>query len=219
MADRGLNKRSARHRPYPRRHPSTDKPHTSNGRATVRWSQGLAAAGVAAAILYSVVRFLLNNFYEDLGVTPEEIGWDLERTLVTFAPALLLFPTLVLVAFGMWFTDAWLSWRRSTSLLVISLIAVAFLVAAGFYYDAKANRVRVGQNPYEPPLLPINVPCVEVHPIGGDVVDINHGHVPRGKLMLLGNSDGLYYLFEPDADILITVPTSGYTTSSIPCGD
>src|SRR5690349_12453139 len=60
----------------------------------------LGASAVIAGALYSCFHLSLVVFYDNFGVTPEDVGWDLQSTLVVFiVPLVFGFSFLVVPLF------------------------------------------------------------------------------------------------------------------------
>lgn len=171
----------------------------------------LAIFGVVAGLAYALARAALSMFYGDLGMAPEEAGWDLQRTLSSFGTAYLIVAVGVTIpitlvttllnavghALGAHAGHSWRThWGSGVALGVVVSIGVitygSFVVPARLATEVKLGRVPSGQLVE---LLSAPPRCVAV--VSPTVA--SNGH----PVVFLGRSDGISVIYDPATERLV----------------
>lgn len=166
--------------------------------------------GAVAAVSYAAARVALARFYGELGMSPEEAGWDLQRTLSSFGMVFLIVATGVTVmvtAATLIFNalshslggHAGHTWRSHwVNGLLLGIAASAALLVSGLLTypaqmarDVEQGRVADGQLLG---LLTAAPKCVDV---------ILPADVAGEAMVLLGHSGGIISVYDPDGSRLI----------------
>jgi hypothetical protein len=183
------------------------------------WSSHLAQiSGVAASIIFGAFYLALRLFYGSLGVSPEEVGWDLQSVVLHFAPVFLL---VLLIVWGIRTrahsrstgspneSDARRQ-TRWTTLATSAFIACAVAAFAAIGWATMfANDVKrgVALSASIDRMFPVTAQCVTVNWLDSDVAPAAaDGLRDEHPVLYLGRAGGIAVFYDFDADIPIRVP-------------
>jgi hypothetical protein len=179
-------------------------------------------AALLGGLLYATLRIALGHFYDSLGVTPEEVGWDITTVLARFTLPLVV-AVLIVLFLLLRFTEerfvrlGFIGWARSIW-WVFPLVFIAIMAVLVGFAQADVNRLRSGK-PLSAGLdqfVPISAPCVNVLWIdppqqrqeGMPSFDSAH------EFFLLGQRGGTTVLFDASVDRSLRIPSGSVLLTS-----
>jgi hypothetical protein len=196
---------------------------TTTPSSALQLFQFLAGYGaLVGGLLYATLRIALGHFYDSLGVTPEEVGWDITTVLARFALPLVVTVGVILFLL-LRFTEerfarlGFIGWIQ-TLWWVFPLAFIAIIVMLVGFAQSDVNRLRSGK-PLSANLdqfFPISAPCVHVSWIdppqhrqeGMPSFDSAH------EFFLLGQRGGTTVLFDATVDQSLRIPSGSVLLAS-----
>ena len=176
----------------------------------------LAALTIAGALLYGIVRFGLQLFYDEFGLAPEDVGLGYGETLAratgfAFFFAIVLSP---LVAYAL------LRRIRLTRWLVVGFVALAIpvLVAVAAMAIVNADRVKQGDSVRSWFVLDFGIrgEPAEIAWIDPESAPKEHAELQDHELMLLDHSGGTVTLYDVTEERTVQIPSSTVAVSVVP---
>jgi hypothetical protein len=196
---------------------------TAPSASSAQLIQFLAGYGaLVGGLLYATLRIALGHFYDSLGVTPEEVGWDITTVLARFALPLVVAVGIILFLL-LRFTEArfvrlgFIGWVR-TLWWVFPLAFIALIVTLVGFAQWDVNRLRSGK-PLSANLdqfVPISAPCV--HVLWIDPPQQRQEGMPSfdsaHEFFLLGQQEGTTVLFDATVDQSLRIPSGSVLLTS-----
>jgi hypothetical protein len=198
-----------------------DKPNIAT------WLPAIAAiAGVGAAVLYALIRFAYERFYDVFGVSPEQVGIDSTRVLSQSAFGLLVFAFLTTVFYGIFALfmirgNRTLSStaKRRTLLIALALGALGVLLpiikAWGDAVDAaecaagsdgqSVRSLRFNLGGVTGTVVGVRADRASVTWIGDETAPAG---IEDGPAVILGESDGRLFIYLPARETTLDVPAA-----------
>jgi hypothetical protein len=197
--------------------PDTEDRHPASTKWTKNhsFSELAAALGVVAAIAYALGRVALARFYGALGVSPEEVGWDLQKTLAGFGVVFLIITAALTLAitscalamngvshaFGRHGGHTWTSHWQSGLALGIVVSTIVVLIGSVTQPRRLADDVADGRvwDSVLLSILPVPISCVVL--TNPKVAGLAEGE----PLILLGRTDAVAVLYSPQNGVPLRI--------------
>jgi amino acid transporter len=165
-------------------------------------------AALLGGFFYILLRLPLTVFYQDFGVSPEEVGWDMTSVLATFALPVVATSIMAAVAVLPAVAEAKdPQSKKKPRWTRVRVIAVAITVLLVGYYAvipiSLAGTVSDGDylRPSVDRLFPVTTPCVR--PTWND----DSGDQLPADAALLGYGQGLTVLYDAESDATLRIPS------------
>ena len=219
---------------------SDNMPSSDTGRRLGRlsWSDIVGGLGALAATAYALGRISLALFYGELGISPEEAGWNLEKTVSGFVVIVIIVAIVVTVVTtattlalnavthrvggslghshghgheggGRRKRNGWTThWPNGVALGLV-ISTIVLLVGLVAYPKKLADEVAHGRVPSS-----VLLRTLPIHPSCVEVINPKISGASSGQpLIFLGRNDGMIALFDPRRKVAVRVAAGDFQIS------